>query len=200
MRPSVARFVLTLVVVGALPATAAERELDTIRRAIRERDARWFAAETPLSRLAPEARKRWTGAEPASLRWGLPRFASERAAALPPRLDWRDAGGRGVVTSVKNQAGCGSCWAFAATAVFESAWLLQNDLTAGAFDRAEQDVLSCSHAGSCVSGFAEGALQFIVDKGVTDEACMPYAGLDLPCADKCWSWPVRVNAGAGPAA
>jgi|GEM_PF-1080972 len=200
MRALLARALVLVVGFSSVaPGVAAEREVDVIRRAIRERGAAWFADETPLTRLAPEERRLRGGARPGDFRSILPRFVSDRAGALPPRLDWRDHGGRSVVTSVKNQGGCGSCWAFSATAVFESAWLLQNGLDTGTFDRAEQDVLSCSHAGSCVSGFTEGALQYIVDKGVSDEACMPYQGLDLACADKCWSWPGRVKRARGSA-
>ena len=45
-----------------------------------------------------------------------------RLAALPAEFDWRTH--HGVLTPVKNQAQCGSCWAFSATETLESAWAL----------------------------------------------------------------------------
>ena len=42
---------------------------------------------------------------------------------LPARLDWRE---HGVVTNVKHQGSCGSCWAFAAIGALESAYAINN--------------------------------------------------------------------------
>ena len=42
-----------------------------------------------------------------------------RSADLPESIDWR-AKSPSVITPVKNQGQCGSCWAFAATSVLES--------------------------------------------------------------------------------
>jgi len=41
---------------------------------------------------------------------------------LPESLDWRKLDG---CTPVKNQGGCGSCWAFAAMGVVESQYMIQ---------------------------------------------------------------------------
>lgn len=42
---------------------------------------------------------------------------------LPSSVDWRT---KGAVTPVKNQGGCGGCWAFAAAASLESLNQIKN--------------------------------------------------------------------------
>lgn len=85
-----------------------------------------------------------------------------------PSFDWRNLG---KVTPVRNQGGCGSCWAFAVLGPLESSYLIRN---ASTIDSSEQYVLSNSGAGSCAGGNRAQANQFLVAKGTATEAVVPY--------------------------
>ncbi len=104
----------------------------------------------------------------------------------PAAWDWRDAtfnGIRGDWTSpVKNQANCGSCWAFAAVGQSEAVLNLAAGNPALDEDLAEEYLVSdCSSAGSCCGGWHSSALNFIRDQGIPDETCLPYASYTCQC-------------------
>ena len=98
--------------------------------------------------------------------------------------DWRNRHGQNWITPVKNQAQCGSCWAFSATGTTEAmvkVFFNQSDLD---LDLSEQDVLSCSGAGTCDGGNATSALYYIQNTGIVDEGTFPYTATDQPCENK----------------
>ena len=93
-------------------------------------------------------------------------------------IDWQAAG---KVTPVKNQAQCGSCWAFSATAALESAVLIAGQ---GTFDFSEQQLVDCSRAygnQGCNGGWMDAAFHYIRDHGISTGREYPYVGVDQQC-------------------
>lgn len=111
----------------------------------------------------------------------MPCFESGQVA-LPAEYDWRDQGG---CTAVRNQAGCGSCWAFATVGVLESAILIKDGITQ---DLSEQYLVSCNRSGwSCDGGWY--AHDYHLDMAGQDggigavlESAKPYTATDGTCA------------------
>lgn len=94
--------------------------------------------------------------------------------ALPARFDWRDWRNRSWLTPVRDQAACGSCYAFAAIAGVESATniLADKPLMPGP-DYSEQWYVSGGFGG-CYGGFETEVLDEIKKNGTVTETCFPY--------------------------
>ncbi len=189
----IAACLLSLLLLGIpRPAVAQGTDLDAIRAAIRDANAQWFPADNPVWRLPPEMRRGLAGTIlPTRANPSIRPFRAPSRGVLPPRIDWRDVGGASYVTGIRDQTGCASCWAFASTATFESAFLIQQQTPGLDFDRSEQELLSCSGAGDCGGGLVDEAMAYLVGTGIVDDACFPYAREELPCEDKCRDWERR---------
>jgi C1A family cysteine protease len=129
-------------------------------------------------------------------------YPTNSGSSLVESFDWRsrhgannpdspyydgDPTGSGWITSITKQ-GCGDCWAHSAVGATEAlANLYFNQHLDADFglDLSIQDVVSCSGAGGCSGGLPGGALSYIANTGVVDEACFPYVGGDVPCVNKC---------------
>jgi C1A family cysteine protease len=88
-------------------------------------------------------------------------------------FNWADHAG---VTGVRDQASCGSCWAFATHGAFEGSYAILNNAL---IDSSEQGTLDCSGAGDCNGGW--WAFQYLIDKGSTKETEYPYVGTQGAC-------------------
>jgi C1A family cysteine protease len=101
--------------------------------------------------------------------------------ALPAVFSWCDSGG---CTPIKNQGGCGSCWAFGTVAPLECNIKLKDHVTV---DLSEQWLVSCNSDGwGCSGGFwAHDYHQWKTDPcggtGAVPEDAFPYVASDVPC-------------------
>lgn len=92
------------------------------------------------------------------------------------KFDWRRIG---AVESVKDQGSCGSCWAFAATAAIEGSYFVR---AKDSFTGSEQQILSCSRAGSCANGgWYSDAWDNLQGQGTATSKSYPYTGEDRQC-------------------
>lgn len=107
------------------------------------------------------------------------RFVGQPNAIIPNATDWRPVG---AVTAVKDQLGCSSCWAFAATGALEGQYFFK---TGRLVSFSEQNLIDCSssHGNTgCVGGWAHDAFQYIQDNGgIESDETYPYDGVDNTC-------------------
>ncbi|MDQ3822211.1 MAG: C1 family peptidase [Actinomycetota bacterium] len=163
--------------------------VDEIRTAAYE--AGWEPAETDLATAPPEEQALHLGltVTDEELRAGerMISAADEAVAAIrqlfaaPPAVDWRNNGGN-FVTSVKNQASCGSCVSFATLATIESRANIVCRTPGQQRDYSEAYLFYCGCGNCCGTGwnFAP-ALEFCKNTGVAAEAKFPYTPGNQPC-------------------
>ena len=173
---------LTLSVSVALAGEVAQ-----VRAAIAAKQAQWQAGETSMTRLSPAERKARLGLIKTVLAAGadVTVMADFPVVGAPPSLDWRDNGGN-FVTPVRNQGGCGSCWAFAAVSVLEALVKIERNVKTD-FDLSEQTMVGCSGAGDCDGGYLSLAAEFLRQTGTPREECYPYSATDGSC-QPCPGW------------
>merc|ERR1719335_1253309 len=93
-------------------------------------------------------------------------------------VDWTT---KGAVTPVKNQAQCGSCWAFSTTGAAEGALAIKNKKLVSL---SEQELVDC--AGSygnqgCNGGLMDDGFKYLMAKGDELETSYPYTAKTGSC-------------------
>jgi len=101
--------------------------------------------------------------------------------AAPDTFSWIT---EGKVTAVKNQAQCGSCWAFSVTENIESVWMIAKGLTPSTMKPlAPQQIVDCDrNDGGCNGGNPRTAYQYVISAhGQDTEASYPYRAVNQAC-------------------
>jgi cathepsin L len=128
---------------------------------------------------------------------GVEQMYTPRSADVPDSIDWRQHDG--VVTDVKDQGGCGSCWAFSAAETLESHLAIATGEAAPKLS--PQQIVSCSpnpdHCGG--SGGCDGSTQplafdYTKTAGITTEESYPYTQQTGTCETSKIN-PVAYNSG-----
>ena len=167
------------------------------------------SGSTPTRTLGTPTGGYWTG--PVS--GALPDKISANALAkwggnigsLPTSFSWSGWDGlytigTNYMTPVRDQGGCGSCWAFASIGGMEAQYQINKGNPSTGIDLSEQNVLQCS-GGSCSGWYMSSTLDFLKTSGTPDEGCNPYNAADHLCGTgRCsdylsrtykitgWSW------------
>jgi cathepsin F len=98
--------------------------------------------------------------------------------SIPSAYDWRS---KGVVTSVKDQGQCGSCYTFAVAANLESQYAIKNKKL---LDLSEQQMVNCSKLDyGCNGGMMANTFKYLMgtSTGLGLETSLRYAGRKYTC-------------------
>ena len=103
-------------------------------------------------------------------------------SGLPNTWDWSH---QGVVTPIKNQGQCGSCWAFSTTGALEGAYAIANKKL---YSLSEQELVDCSGSfgnEGCQGGLMDDAFMFVKQDGICKESAYPYEAENERCNKTC---------------
>lgn len=180
-------------------------KINRINKTIKAKGYAWVAGETEVAALSYAEKKKLYGQSklPAGAEYYVGgiisagdgvTLKSATASVMVDNWDWRSRHNKNWVTSVKNQGACGSCWAFAVTGVAEAQVNLFYNQPLN-LDLSEQNILSCSGAGSCSGGYPSIALDYIKNTGIIDEVAFPYNATNNVCTNKSSSPTEQIKIG-----
>lgn len=142
------------------------------------------ARRNPLAKFKPSA---WTKEEMQArlMQAQPPRMPKESDVVWSPNgtlasvdsMDWEE---KGILTPIKNQEFCGSCWAMATAEEIESFHALQTGQPP--VPLSVQQLVSCNQdCGNCVGGMVDKGFDYAIASGVMREEDYPYKSGMLGC-------------------
>mmetsp|Transcript_27884 Transcript_27884/g.49866 ORF Transcript_27884/g.49866 Transcript_27884/m.49866 type:complete len:400 (-) Transcript_27884:54-1253(-) len=159
-----------------------EQRLQQVKAVNALAERTWLAAVNHFSDATEEERRQMLGYNK-HLASGdqssqLPSLRSSSTTSLPEAVDWRNRLPT-VVTPVKKQGGCGSCWAFAAAQVIESHVALETgvlmSLSPQQLNSCTPNTYQCGGTGGCSGATAQLAFNYTISVGgIADIWTYPY--------------------------
>jgi cathepsin B len=103
------------------------------------------------------------------------------ATSFDARTKWG-----GCVHSIRDQASCGSCWAFGSSEALSDRFCINGGVNTVL---SPQDLVSCDSSDlACNGGYLDRAWNYLASTGIVTDACFPYAsgGGAVPrCPSSC---------------
>ena len=99
---------------------------------------------------------------------------------VPPMADPIDWTTKGIISPVKDQGQCGSCWAFSAVGTLEAYSLMKGK----SVNLSEQQLVDCSKKYGnmgCNGGYNIQGLNYVKDHGITYTSSYPYVAKTQTC-------------------
>lgn len=174
------RLVIIALFVCASVVSAQSNELTELQNILNVTRGSWTAAETHVSRMPAIEQETLMGLLPG---------VYDMANLPEPTIDntqVRAERGDAPHTNIKNQASCGSCYAFGACATYESHKMKKEGKT---YDLSEQWFMmkakSIGPSGGCSGWYLDTSMNLLKNNGVCEESCCPYKGSESACPTTC---------------
>lgn len=139
----------------------------------------WKMGINKFADLTPAEFKLFLGLRPRDNSYIRSQNEEELLAKPTNDIDWEQ---KGAVTPVKDQAQCGSCWAFSTTGSMEGIVQIK---TGQLLSLSEQELVDCAGSSGnqgCNGGLMDDAFEWIIQNGgLASEASYPYTARDGPC-------------------
>eukprot|EP01119_Soliformovum_irregulare_P015482 TRINITY_DN435_c0_g1_i2.p1 TRINITY_DN435_c0_g1~~TRINITY_DN435_c0_g1_i2.p1 ORF type:complete len:296 (-),score=57.44 TRINITY_DN435_c0_g1_i2:45-932(-) len=114
---------------------------------------------------------------------------------LPTSFDARSKWGD-CISPIRNQGGCGSCWAFASTSVLTDRFCIASNNTIKRL-LSPQDLVDCSKTcqsgllnsnncnNGCNGGYLDNAWKYFQQTGTVGDSCLQYTAANGQCTNQC---------------